>query len=156
MNRPVLRAGVIGGAVAALLSLLQFVPDVGCVAVPLQALAFLGAGMLAAAWMVIPREIGAAAGQGAIAGLIAAAITGLVGMVLAPIGMAMVDGASIIGQLPPETLRAFEETGVDPSLIFGTGGALFVAGLCCGAGLIVGLGLGALGGVLYAALKPQQ
>lgn len=139
------------------LSLLSMVPFLSCLIFPLQFLAYLGVGGLAAAYMLPRRETGPAAGQGALAGLIAGLASGLVGLILTPVSLAMQGGAStIINQLSPDMLRQLEQAGVDPSLIFNTGTITGVTGLCClPTGLIVSAILGALGGLIYASIKPE-
>lgn len=155
--RPWLKAGLIGAGVMVVLSLLSMVPFLSCLAFPLQFLAYLGVGGLAAAYMLPRRETGPAAGQGALAGLIASLASGLISLVVTPIALAMQGGASaIINQLPPDVLQQFEQAGLDPSLLFNPGTLMGVAGLCClPTGLIVGAVLGALGGLIYAAVKPE-
>lgn len=155
--RPWLKAGLIGAAVMVVLSLLSIVPFLSCLAFPLQFLAYLGAGALAAAYMLPRRETGPAAGQGALAGLMAGLASGLISLVLTPASLAMQGGASaIINQLPPDMLQQFEQVGVDPSQILNTGTITGVTGLCClPTGLIVGAILGALGGLIYASIKPD-
>lgn len=155
--RPWLKAGLIGAAIMFALSLLSLIPFLSCLTLPLQFLAYLGVGGLAAAYMLPRRETGPAAGQGALAGLVAGLASGLVGLILTPVSLAMTGGASaIINQLPPDMLRQFEQAGVDPSQLFNTGTITGVTALCClPTGLIVGAILGALGGLLYASIKPE-
>jgi len=155
--RPWLKAGLIGAAIMVVLSLLSMVPFLGCLTLPLQFLAYLGVGGLAAAYMLPHRETGPAAGQGALAGLVAGLVSGLVGLILTPVSLATQGGAAaIINQMPPDMLRQFEQAGVDPSLLFNTGTITGMTALCClPAGLMVGAILGALGGLLYASIKPE-
>ena len=156
MNRPAVKAGLIGGAAAVVVSLLGLIPVCGCLSLPAEWLIYLLAGGLAAYWMAPSREAGPAAGEGAIAGLIVGAISGLIGMILAPISLALSGGADqILRQLPPEALKAFQDAGVDPAMFFGTGGALGMGALCCGIDIVIALALGALGGVIYAAVRPE-
>jgi len=156
MSRPAVKAGLVGGAAAVIISLFSLIPVCGCFSLPVEWLIYLLAGGLAAYWMAPRRETGPAASQGAIAGLIVGAISGLVGMVLAPISLALSGGADqILSQLPPEALKAFQDAGVDPSILFGTGGALGMGAVCCGLDIVIALALGALGGVIYAAVRPE-
>ena len=155
--RPWLKAGLIGAAIMIVLSLLSMVPFLSCLTLPLQFLAYLGVGGLAAAYMLPRRETGPAAGQGALAGLVAGLASGLISLILTPVSLAMTGGASeIINQLPPDMLRQFEQAGVDPSQLFNTATFTGVTALCClPTGLIVGAILGALGGLIYASIKPE-
>ena len=155
--RPWLKAGLIGAAIMVMLSLLSLVPLLSCLTFPLQFLAYLGVGGLAAAYLLPRRETGPAAGQGALAGLIAGLASGVVSLILTPVSLATQGGASaIINQLPPDMLQQFEQAGVDPSQIFNTGTITGVTGLCClPTGLIVGAILGALGGLIYASIRPE-
>ena len=156
MNRPAVRAGLIGGGAAAVVALLGLIPVCGCFSLLLEWLVFIGAGVLAAAWMLPPRQAGQGGREGALAGLITGAIGGLVNMLLAPVSLALSGGTQqILNQLPPESLQAFKDAGVDPSVLFGTGSVLGIGAVCCGIGLVVALALGALGGFIYASAKPQ-
>ena len=155
--RPWLKAGLIGAGIMLMLSLLSMVPFLSCLAFPLQFLAYLGVGGLAAAYLPPRRETGRAAGQGALSGLIASLASGLVSLILTPVTLAMQGGAAaIINQMPPEMLRQFEQAGVDPGQLLNTGTITGLTGLCClPTGLILGMVLGALGGLIYAAVKPE-
>jgi len=157
MNRPFLKAGLIGGAALVIITLSGLIPVVGCVSLPLTVIAYVAVGSLAAYWLSPRREAGPAAGQGALAGLIAGLISGLVNAILTPLGLAMSGGTeTLIAQLPPETLQQLEQAGIDPAALFGGGTLAGVTLLCClPAGLLLGAGLGALGGVILAAAKPE-
>ncbi len=155
--RPWLKAGLIGAGIMIVLSLMNMVPFLSCLTFPLQFLAYLGVGGLAAALMLPRRDTGPAAGQGALAGLIASLASGLVSLILTPVALATQGGtAAIINRLPPEMLQQFEQAGLDPSQFLNTGTITGIAGLCClPVGLIMGAALGALGGLIYAAVKPE-
>lgn len=155
--RPWLKAGLIGAGVMIVLSLMNMVPFLSCLSLPLQLFAYLGVGALAAAYMLPRRETGPAAGQGALAGLLAGLASGLVALILTPISFAMQGGtAAMINQLPPEMLQQFAQAGMDPSALFNAGTITGVSLLCClPGGLITGAVLGALGGLIYAAIKPE-
>lgn len=156
MNRPAIKAGLIGGVAAVVVSLIGLIPICNCLSFPAQLLIYLVVGGLAAFWMTPRREPGNAAGQGAIAGVITGVIAGLVGMILAPVSLAISGGADqILSQLPPEALQALRDSGVDPSVFLGTGGALGIGALCCVGSIIIAALLGALGGLIYAAIKPE-
>ena len=155
--KPGIKAGLIGGAVLIVLNLLGLVPLLGCLSMPLQLLAYVGIGMLAAHWVAPRREGGPAAGQGAIAGVLAAAIGGLVSIVMAPITLAMSGGPqAILSQLPAESLEALRSAGIDPNTVINAGTTAGLTAICCvPVGLLVGAGLGALGGLILASVKPE-
>lgn len=157
MNRPWLRAGLIGAGVLLVLSLLSLVPLVSCIAPILQLLAFAGVGALAASFIPPRRETGSGAGQGALAGLIAGLVGAIVSTILAPVSLAASGGtAAIINQFPPETLQQFEQAGVDPNMFLNAGTVAGATALCClPTALIAGALLGALGGMIYASVKPE-
>jgi hypothetical protein len=155
--KPGIKAGLIGGAVLFVLDLLGLVPVLGCLSMPLQLLAYIGIGVLAGFWMTPRREGGPAAGQGAIAGLIAAAIGGVVSIFLAPVSLAMSGGPqAILSQLPADSLRALESAGIDPNIIVNPATTAGLTAVCCvPVGLLIGAGLGALGGLILAGVKPE-
>lgn len=155
--KPGVKAGLIGGAVLIVLNLLGLVPVLGCLATPLQLLAYVAIGVLAGYWMAPRREGGRAAGEGAIAGLIAAAISGLVSIVLAPIGLAISGGSqAILSQIPAESLQILESAGIDPNVIVNPATTAGLTAICCvPVGLLIGAGLGALGGLILASAKPE-
>lgn len=157
MNRPWLRAGLIGAGILLVLSLLSLVPLVSCIAPILQLLAFVGVGALAGSYLPPRRETGRAAGQGALAGLIAGLVGAVVSTILAPISLAASGGtAAMISQFPPETLQQLEQAGLDPAMFLNTGTVVGATALCClPTGLIVGALLGALGGLIYASVRPE-
>ncbi len=156
-----LKAGLIGAVIVIALKVLEVVPCVVCCALPLEWVALGCVGALAAYWIVPPRTMGAGAGQGALAGLIAAAIGGIVGIgvnvvgatALAPLQVAM------LRQLPPEMLQAMVQSGFDPSMLTGAGTGVVetITGgaMCCGVGLVIAAALGALGGLIFAAIKSE-
>jgi hypothetical protein len=156
MNRPAVKAGLIGGAAAVVATLLGLIPVLGCLSLPLAWLIYLAAGILAAAWLLPPRQAGAGAGQGALAGVIAGLINGLAGMALAPLSLSLAGGPEqIIRQIPPESLQQLAQAGMDPRMLVSSGAMVAYSSICCGLGLIVAVALGALGGLIYAAAKPQ-
>ena len=71
MKSPALKAGLIGAAIVLVLNLIGIIPVIGCIGLPLELVAYGVIGALAALWMTPRREAGRAAGQGALAGLIA-------------------------------------------------------------------------------------
>lgn len=161
--RPWLKAGLIGGGV---LSLLTVVSGVGallpsgagsviacCLCIP-WLLAYPGVGVLAAYWLTPPRTAGDGAKEGALAGLIAGAIDGVVSVLVALIMSAAGVSQQMLSQLPPEALDALRQAGLD-AFFLGTGGAALgscLGGLC---GVLWAVAMGAAGGAILAAVKRE-
>ena len=81
-----LKAGLIGGAIALVLSVVAgIIPCVGCITSVLMLLVYVGAGALAAFWLPAPRSAGPGAGAGAIAGVITSLVGGVVSMIVSAI-----------------------------------------------------------------------
>jgi hypothetical protein len=157
MKSPALKAGLIGAIIVLVLNLVGIVPVLGCIGLPLELAAYVAIGALAAFWMTPRREPGRAAGQGALAGLIAGLVSGVVRAILTPLSMKLSGGTSaILSQLPAESLQQLQQAGIDPNLIFGGGTMAGLVLICClPLGLLLGAGLGALGGLIFAAAKPE-
>jgi len=157
MKSPALKAGLIGAALVLVLNLVGVIPVIGCIGLPLELIAYIGIGALAGFWLVPPRATGRAAGQGALAGLIAGAVSGIVRAILTPLSMKLSGGTSaLLSQVPPESLQQLQQAGIDPNLIFGGGTMAGLVLVCClPIGLLLGAGLGALGGLILAAAKPE-
>jgi hypothetical protein len=147
-----LKAGLLGAAVVVALQVLGIIPCVGCVTWLLAYVAYGCIGALAAYWMPPRRLPGPAAGHGALAGAVAGAIGGAVGLIIAlgittvfvPLGM--------LGE-------ALGSAGFDPSALW-EAFATVVGSITCGTGCYavgvgIAAGLGALGGVIYAAIQPE-
>ncbi len=156
--RPWLKAGLIGGGVLAILTIIQSVgmlfPEVSgiiscCICIPFL-LAYPGVGVLAAYWLTPPRTAGEGAKEGALGGVVAGAIGAVIIFIMALItGSAGIQQA--LQQLPPDALQALEEMGM--SGLFSPGG--FAAlncldGIC---GILWAVALGAAGGAVLAAVK---
>jgi hypothetical protein len=157
-----LKAGLIGGAVVALLSIvLTFVGQtlgLECAIWLVTLLVFAGIGALAAYWLPPLRQAGPAAGQGALAAVLAQLIGGLVLTVLTVVRSSFIDTGAVLSQLDPAMLDSLAEAGVDMQAMeamIGPVGAIFSGGLCCVGGLIFAAILGAIGGALVAAIKPD-
>jgi hypothetical protein len=99
---------------------------------------------------------GPAAGQGALAGVIAGAIGGAVGLVLAVLQVGAFGTAQFLSQIPPDALRGMQDAGVDPGLIFAPLGTAVFGSCCFVVGVAIAAGLGALGGIIFAAMKPGE
>ncbi len=164
--KPWLKAGLIGAAILAGFAVLSLVPAVGgccCIAWPVL---YLGIGLLAGSFVPPVRDSGTAAGQGALAALLAQFLGGLVNTVIVAIQSSTTD----VSQVYSDLITAWQSAGLDtttlqgalenmPSWLTGQGGGL-IAGVASGAmclvgGLIVAAILGALGGLIFAALKRE-
>jgi hypothetical protein len=128
------------------------IPCVGCVFWILVYVAYGCFGALAAYWMPPRREPGTAAGHGALAGTVAEAIGGGVFLILA-LGLGTVF-------LPLELLSDTMGGGAVGASDFWETFAGLIGSYTCGIGcyaVSVGIaaGLGALGGLLFAAIQPE-
>jgi hypothetical protein len=157
MKSPALKAGLVGAIIVLVFNLVGIIPVIGCVGLPLELIAYIAIGALAAFWITPRREGGRAAGQGALAGLIAGAVSGVLRAILTPLSMRLSGGTSaILSQLPAESLQSLQQAGIDPNVIFGGGTMAGLVLVCClPLGLLIGAGLGALGGLIFAAAKPE-
>jgi len=154
MSNPGVKAGLVGAAVAVLLSLLRIVPCIGCIASILGLALYVGAGVLAAYWLTPPRTTGDGAGAGAIAGLITALAGGIVSIVVGAVQFTLMGGpAAVMRDIPPESLRQLEQAGIDPNLFVSLGGIIGIEATCCLAGLVIAAVLGAIGGMIMASAK---
>jgi hypothetical protein len=163
---PWLRAGLVGSVTLAVLNLLGLIPIpcMGLVSCGLVLVAYVCIGALAAHWTPPVREVGRAAGYGAIAAVLAALVGGIVYMVVAYMQVAAVDPAELMSVIPPDMLsqleQAWVEAGLDPQMlpefVAGPTGALLSGSICCAGGLILGSALGAIGGAIYASLRPES
>ena len=152
---PWLKAGLIGGAVLIVLNLLGLIPFVGIVFCLLGLLAYIGVGALAAYFIPPLREAGQAAGQGAMAAALAALFGGIVNTIITTIQLALTDTATLLSQVPAESLQQLEDVGLDPNLFVGPGAGALCGSTCCIAGLILAAILGAIGGAVFAGIKPD-
>jgi hypothetical protein len=153
-----LKAGLIGAAVVFVLNLLAFIPCVGCFTVIPALVTFGCVGALAAYWMPPVRMAGPAAGYGALAGLITGVVDALMGIFVAVVSGLFWGSVSGLSQLPPEAILELHRAGIDPVLLQ-IGSSVAVATTCstmCGAiFLLIAVGLGALGGLIFASVKPE-
>lgn len=155
-----LKAGLIGAAVAVVLSVLGLIPCVGCVSSLLLLVVYAGVGVLAAKWMEGARDAGEAAGAGAVAGLIAGLGAGITGVASSAIRLAVGGGQAALArqlrQLPPEILEMWRDMGFDPRMMARPGWTIGSSVLCCGAGLVLAAALGAVAGAITVALKKKE
>ena len=151
-----LKAGLIGAGVLLVLNLFGIIPYVGCCIFPLIYLSYLGIGMLAAFYLPPVREVGSAAGQGALAALIAGLIGSLAQWLIQVLRVAMLGAGGMMQQIPPELWEQMDQVGAEiPEFAFGVGGAGLFGGCCCSFSVFIAAGLGALGGLLFALFKPE-
>jgi hypothetical protein len=153
-----LKAGLVGGAVLVVLDLLGLIPLVGFATCCLGIVAYVGVGLIAGLWMPSPREPGRAAGEGALAAVIAALIGGLANIVILVLQAVALGPDRILSQLSPNTISQLEQLGMDPRMLdtfAGPAGAALGSSICCLGGLILAAILGAIGGAVYAAVQPD-
>jgi hypothetical protein len=156
MSQAGLKAGLIGGAIVALLQLVGLIPFgcLGCfIWIPSWA-TYVGVGALAAYWLPIPRSVGDGAGTGAIAGIVTGIIGGIFSMIVSGINFAITGGsAAILSQIPQESLDALRDAGLDPATFTGFGAVLGISAFCCVVSMVIAVALGAIGGAIFAAAK---
>jgi len=161
MTQAGLKAGAVGAGVLVVLNLIGLIPCVGCITCILGLLAYVGAGALAAYWLPPTRTAGEGAGAGAIAGVVAGIVSGIVNMIIAALQFAISGGPGAMmkqmSQLPPEVMRELHQAGVDPSIFAGTSiaGVIGLSAMCCVITFTLAAVLGAIGGVIFAAAKPE-
>jgi len=158
-----LKAGLFGMGILVVLSILGLIPFMGLCVVPLRWVTYIVVGVLAASYMLPPRETGPAAQDGAMAAAVAAAGGGVVGLIIALIQGAMGGSAQfteVMRQLPPEAIQGLRDLGITPEMLTGAGGGVAALGgaavcgsVCCIGGIIFAAILGAVGGAIYASVK---
>ena len=158
-----LKAGLVGSAalivIYVMMTLLGQGMGLGCGLSLLALLAFAGAGALAAYWIPPTREPGPAAGQGAAAATIAQLIGGIVFTILTAIQFSMMDAGEVISSMDPTMLDQLAQAGYDPATfeaMLGPVSGLLGGSFCCVGGLIFAAALGAVGGAVMAAIKPED
>jgi hypothetical protein len=65
-------------------------------------------------------------------------------------------GGQMVSTIDPVQARQLVEAGIDPEMLAifaGWGGVFLGGGLCCLGWIAIGAGLGALGGLIFAAAK---
>ena len=160
-----LKAGLIGAGALFLITLpnllptfLPPIPCLGCICCGLPLLAYAGVGVLAGFFITPPRDAGAGAGAGAIAGLISAVGSTIAWMITMGLQMLISGTQDVMSTLDPEMIRQISELGISPEMFAALSGVtgLFIAGgMCCLVSLALGAGLGALGGLIFGATKPD-
>jgi hypothetical protein len=159
MTQAGLKAGAVGAGVIIVLNLIGLIPCVGCIAGILGLLAYVGAGALAAYWLPPVRTAGEGAGAGAIAGVVAGIVGGIVNIIIAALRFVISGGPGAamrqMGQVPPEVMRQLYDAGLDPRLFASIGGVIGLSAVCCVFGFVLAAILGAIGGIIFAAVKPD-
>jgi len=162
-----IKAGLIGGAALSVIYVLYilsgYVPVLGiaicCVLLLAYLLACGGTGALAAHWLPAPRDAGAGAGQGALAAGLAGLIGGVVNAIAMTILFSAMNWADLVSQIPPDVLDWLTSLGVTTEMLQAKPAlynALFGGGCCCGVGVIAAVVLGAAGGAIWAAARPNE
>lgn len=160
LRSPGIRAGVIGGTLAALLSLLSLIPFFGCLTLPVSLLVYFGAGALAAVLQLRRRPRATTQGvtqAGFLAGLVTGLIDAIVGLLTVPLALALTGGSqAIVTQLPVEVTSLVDALGLAPETVFGTAGLLLLAAVIALATIVLATLLSTLGSVLLAASRPAR
>ena len=160
-----LKAGLIGGAILFVIDIIAQIPLICCCAPLLMFAAYIGVGVLAASYMPLPRDTGKAAGQGALAAVVASFIGGLINLVISVIRAAFWS-TSQVGQvwtdIPPEVRYMLRDMGIEPEVFAelsnftgGIGGTTVCGSICCLGGILIAATLGAIGAAVYAASKSE-
>ncbi len=150
-----LKAGLIGGGILIVLQLIGLIPLLGCVTLPLTFVVFIVTGALSASYTPPIRQPGQGAGQGLLAALISQLVGGVVGLAVTIIQASTGATARAISQIPPQALQQIRDLGIPARMLFGTAGASIIGSICCVIGIVIAVGLGAMGGAIYASLKPS-
>ena len=158
-----LKAGLIGGAILFFVDIIGQIPFICCCTPLLMLAVYIAVGVMAASYMPLPRETGKAAGQGALAAVVASFIGGVVNLIIMVI-RAIFWSTSQVGQvwtdMPPDMRNMLRDMGIEPEFINelsgfagGIGGTTVCGSICCLGGILIAAMLGALGGMIYAAMK---
>jgi len=165
MGQAGLKAGLIGGVIAVVLALMGQIPCLGALIACFSCFGTLLLWIGVGAWAVSLggeeiRTAGEGAGAGAVAGAVTAAIGGVANILIGLVRVAIFGTAAAVGalnQIPPEAWRTLRDLGIEPSFFVrwtaGFGGALVGGTLCCLTGMVIAVILGALGGLLWRAMK---
>lgn len=151
-----LKAGLVGGGVAAILSFTTFIPCLQCISTPLMFLAYAMAGALAAYWLPKPRTAGDGAAAGAVAGAVAGALGGIVWMIVSAVAYSVMGGTEyVVRNLPPEFIDMLRQYGMDPRAVFAPSVVNAVNAGCCAVMFLGAVGLGALTGAIFGASRGE-
>lgn len=152
---PWMKAGLIGGAIVAILNLLGLIPCVGLIACGLSLLVYAGVGAVAAYWMPPVRSAGTSAGQGALAAVVAAFLGGIVNTIVIAAQIALTDSATLLSAVPAESLEQLRQSGIDPASLMTPTFGVFTGSVCCLGSLAFAAILGAIGAAIFAAVRPE-
>ncbi len=147
-----LKAGLIGGIVLAVivvinqLWLVHIAQVFGWIVCGINLLIYLATGVWAAALLAPPRTTGDGAKAGAIAGVLCSFLSGVVSLALTAYLLAT---TGVLPGVPPEQMELLQQSGGSMNMLIVFSGV----GMVCG--LLVGIGITAVGGAIYAALKPD-
>ena len=158
-----LKAGLIGGAILFVLDLIGQIPIICCCIPLLMLIVYIVVGVLAASYMPPPRDTGKAAGQGALAAVVASFIGGVINIIIS-LFRAAFWSTSQVGQawtdIPPDVRYMLRDMGIEPEFVTefsnfmaGIGGTAICGSICCLGGIIIAAMLGAIGAAIYAASK---
>jgi hypothetical protein len=156
-----LKAGLIGAAILIVLNLLGLIKFVSCLVIPLRWITYIVVGVLAASYMLPGREAGKAAGQGALAAVLASFLGGLVNFIISLIRGATTNVDQVaqaldqLNQISPEFARQVQDFGVGPEFFAGVGSVAICGTICCFGGILLAAALGAIGAAIYASAKPE-
>jgi hypothetical protein len=115
--------------------------------------------------MPLPLDTGKAAGQGALAAVVASFIGGVINLIISLIRTAFWSTPQV-GQiwtdLPPDVRYMLRDIGIEPEFFnqvsnFGSslGGTAVCGSICCLGGVIIAAILGAIGAAIYASTKSE-
>lgn len=147
-----LKAGLIGGIVLAVIAainqlwLVRIAQTFSWIVCGINLLIYLAIGVWAAALLAPPRTTGDAAKAGAIAGVLCSLLSGIVSLALT--AYTLVTTGSLPG-VTPEQMDLLQQSGISTGALIASSGF----GMVCG--LLIGIGITAIGGAIYAALKPD-
>lgn len=158
-----LKAGLIGGAILFVLDIIGQIPIICCCIPLLMLIVYIAVGVMAASYMPPPRDSGKAAGQGALAAVVASVIGGAINLIISVVRVAFWSTTQM-GQawtdIPPEVRYLLRDMGIEPEIITevgnfaaGIGGTTICGSICCLGGVIIAAILGAIGAAIYASTK---
>lgn len=158
-----LKAGLIGGAILFMLDLVGQIPIICCCIPLLMLIVYIAVGAMAASYMPPPRDSGKAAGQGALAAVVASVIGGVINLIISVVRVTFWSTTQM-GQawtdIPPEVRYMLRDMGIEPEIITevgnfaaGIGGTTICGSICCLGGVIIAAILGAIGAAIYASSK---
>lgn len=161
-----LKAGLIGGAILFVLDLIGQIPIICCCTPLLMLIVYIVVGVMAASYMPPPRDTGKAAGQGALAAIVASVIGGVINLIISVI-RAAVWSTTQMGQvwtdIPPDVRYLLRDMGLEPEFITefnnfaaGIGGTTVCGSICCLGGVIIAAILGAIGAAVYASTRSDS